>query len=145
MFLLLQRLGGIITSIVIRVKHRPADHIDAISFLRVSLQKGAVEVAPYYWNKMGVSEGSREQGAMLSCEITQRPYSKSAFVIITDKAKCGFSLSVRPKTHCSALTFGQKRQTLNSTLFWASLTICIPDYMPHHEHKETRQVIQIYC
>lgn len=72
MFLLLQNLRGIITSIIIRVKHRTADNIDAISFFSVLWEEGAMKVAPYNWNKKEDSVVSKEQEAMLSCEINQQ-------------------------------------------------------------------------
>ena len=104
MFLLLQSFQGIITSIIIRVKHGTADNIDAISFFSIPLQEGAMQVVPYNWNKKEDSGVSKEQGVMLSCEINQQHDAKLASVVTGDKVKFGFGLSKRPKL--SWLSFG---------------------------------------
>lgn len=64
---------------------------------------------------------------MLSCEITQQPYSKSAFVIITDKVKFGFSLNGRPKTTVQLLPLAEETNVEFNTI------LGIPDHVHHHE------------
>lgn len=76
MFLLPQRLRGIIMSIIVRVKHGTADNIDAVSLLGIPRQQGGMKVAPYHWNEKEDGAVSKQKGAMLSREIHQHHNSK---------------------------------------------------------------------